>query len=41
MSNVPAVVLSAEAGDVNLLGSNFLNRLASVEKRNGLLIMRQ
>ncbi len=42
MSDVPAVVLAPGSGpDPNLLGSNFLNRLTSVEKRDGLLILRQ
>jgi aspartyl protease family protein len=41
MSDVEALVLDASAGEVNLLGANFLKRLASVEQRNGLLILRQ
>ena len=41
MSDVEALVLDASAGDVNLLGASFLKRLASVEQRNGVLILRQ
>jgi aspartyl protease family protein len=41
MSNVQALILAEEAGDVNLLGASFLKRLVSVEQRNGMLILRQ
>jgi aspartyl protease family protein len=41
MANVPALIADPGAGDVNLLGASFLRRLASVEQRNGVLILRQ
>ncbi len=41
MNDVEALVLTPEAGEVNLLGESFLRRLVSVEQRNGLLILRQ
>jgi len=41
MNDVEALILAPEAGDVNLLGASFLKRLASVEQRNGLLVLRQ
>jgi aspartyl protease family protein len=41
MSDVQALILAEEAGDVNLLGASFLKRLVSVEQRNGMLILRQ
>jgi aspartyl protease family protein len=41
MNDVQALILAEEAGDVNLLGASFLKRLASVEQRNGVLILRQ
>lgn len=41
MKDVPALIAPREAGDVNLLGASFLKRLASVESRNGVLILRQ
>jgi predicted aspartyl protease len=41
MTNVPALIAGRNAGDVNLLGASFLKRLASVEQRNGELILRQ
>jgi aspartyl protease family protein len=41
MNDVEALILAPEAGEVNLLGASFLKRLASVEQRNGLLVMRQ
>jgi aspartyl protease family protein len=41
MNDVEALVLDPSAGDVNLLGASFLKRLASVEQRNGVLILRQ
>jgi aspartyl protease family protein len=41
MTDVPALIADPGAGDVNLLGASFLRRLASVEQRNGVLILRQ
>jgi len=41
MSDVEALVLAPEAGEVNLLGESFLKRLLSVEQRDGMLILRQ
>ena len=41
MSDVEALVLTPEAGEVNLLGESFLRRLISVEQRDGVLILRQ
>lgn len=41
MSDVPALILTPEAGEVNLLGESFLNRLISVEQRGNTLILRQ
>jgi predicted aspartyl protease len=41
MNAVEALVLTPEAGEVNLLGESFLNRLVSVEQRDGVLILRQ
>jgi aspartyl protease family protein len=41
MRDVEALIVERNAGDVNLLGSSFLKRLASVEQRNGMLILRQ
>ena len=41
MTDVPALIADRSAGDVNLLGASFLKRLASVEQRNGMLILRQ
>ena len=41
MSNVPALIADRSAGSVNLLGASFLKRLASVEQRNGMLVLRQ
>src|SRR5271166_2968889 len=41
MNDVQAVILQPDAGDMNLLGSSFLKRLASVEQRDGTLILRQ
>jgi aspartyl protease family protein len=40
VADVPAVVNGAMGG-VNLLGANFLQKLASVEQRNGELVLRQ
>ncbi len=41
MNNVEALIVDRSAGEVNLLGASFLKRLASVEQRNGMLILRQ
>lgn len=41
MNDVDALIVDRSAGDVNLLGASFLKRLASVEQRNGSLILRQ
>jgi aspartyl protease family protein len=41
MKDVPALIAARGAGDVNLLGASFLKRLASVESRNGVLVLRQ
>ena len=41
VSDVEALILTADAGEVNLLGESFLKRLASVEQRNGTLVLRQ
>jgi aspartyl protease family protein len=41
MANVPALIADRGAGEVNLLGASFLKRLAGVEQRNGVLILRQ
>ena len=41
MNDVEALVLAPEAGEINLLGESFLKRLASVEQRNGTLVLRQ
>ena len=41
MNDVEALILSPEAGEINLLGESFLKRLVSVEQRNGTLILRQ
>jgi aspartyl protease family protein len=41
MSDVEALILAPEAGEVNLLGESFLKRLVSVEQRNGALVLRQ
>jgi aspartyl protease family protein len=41
LNDVAALVLAPEAGEVNLLGESFLNRLVSVEQRNGTLVLRQ
>jgi aspartyl protease family protein len=41
MNDVPALIADPGAGDVNLLGASFLKRLASVESRNGVLVLRQ
>jgi aspartyl protease family protein len=41
VSDVEALILTPDAGEVNLLGESFLKRLASVEQRNGTLVLRQ
>jgi aspartyl protease family protein len=41
MNDVEALILAADAGEVNLLGESFLKRLVSVEQRDGMLILRQ
>jgi aspartyl protease family protein len=41
MNDVEALILTPEAGEVNLLGESFLRRLVSVEQRDGVLILRQ
>ena len=41
LDDVEALVLPASSGNINLLGSNFLKRMASVEQRDQLLILRQ
>ena len=41
MNDVQALIADRSAGDVSLLGASFLKRLASVEQRNGMLILRQ
>jgi aspartyl protease family protein len=41
MNDVEALILTPEAGEVNLLGESFLKRLVSVEQRDGVLILRQ
>ena len=41
LEDVEALVLPASSGDVNLLGANFLKRMASVEQRDQMLILRQ
>ena len=38
MSDVEALILAPDAGEVNLLGESFLKRLVSVEQRNGTLV---
>ncbi|HXT09503.1 MAG TPA: TIGR02281 family clan AA aspartic protease [Roseiarcus sp.] len=41
MKDVPALIAPRDAGEVNLLGASFLKRLAGVESRNGVLVLRQ
>jgi aspartyl protease family protein len=41
VNDVEALILTPGAGEVNLLGESFLKRLASVEQRNGTLVLRQ
>jgi aspartyl protease family protein len=41
MTDVQAVVMPREAGMIDLLGASFLKRLASVEQRDGVLLLKQ
>ncbi len=41
LDNVEALILPVEAGDTNLLGMSFLSRLASVEQKNGAIVLKQ
>ena len=41
MSDVQAVVMPPGASNANLLGASFLKRLASLEQRDGALVLRQ
>ncbi len=41
MNDVEAPILTPGAGEVNLLGKSFLQRLVSIEQRDGVLILRQ
>jgi aspartyl protease family protein len=41
MNDVEALILAPEAGEIDLLGESFLKRLASIEQRSGMLILRQ
>jgi aspartyl protease family protein len=41
VSDIEALILTPDAGEVNLLGESFLKRLVSVEQRNGTLVLRQ
>jgi aspartyl protease family protein len=41
MNDVEVLILTPEAGELNLLGESFLQRLVSVEQRGGVLILRQ
>ncbi len=41
MTRVRGYVLPSEAGNVNLIGANFLKQLVGVEQRGGLLYLRQ
>jgi aspartyl protease family protein len=41
MFDVQAVVMPSDAGTANLLGASFLKRLASVEQRDGVLLLKQ
>ena len=41
MNDVQAVVMPPGAGTANLLGASFLKRLASVEQRDGVLVLKQ
>jgi predicted aspartyl protease len=41
MTGVEAIISPPEVATADLLGTSFLGRLASVEQRDGLLILRQ
>jgi aspartyl protease family protein len=41
MNDVQAVVMPPGAGTADLLGASFLKRLAAVEQRDGVLVLRQ
>ena len=41
MGDVRALVADRSAGDINLLGMSFLQRLAGVEQKSGRLVLRQ
>ena len=41
MNDVQAVVMPPGAGTANLFGASFLKRLAGVEQRDGVLVLRQ
>jgi aspartyl protease family protein len=41
MNDVEAVVMAPGTGTADLLGASFLKRLASVEQRDGVLVLRQ
>jgi len=41
VEDIDALVLPESSGNINLLGSNFLKRMASVEERDQSLILRQ
>lgn len=41
MDNVQAIVMPSGATTMNLLGASFLKRLASVEQRDGMLLLKQ
>ncbi len=41
MNDVEAVVMAPGAGSADLLGASFLKRLASVEQRDGVLVLKQ
>ena len=41
VEDIDALVLPESSGNINLLGSNFLKRMASVEQRGGALILKQ
>ena len=41
LTDVQAFISEDAATEVNLLGASFLKRLASVEQRNGMLVLRQ
>ena len=41
MNDVEAIISPPEVATPDLLGTSFIKRLASVEQRDGLLILRQ